>query len=70
MLIEIAGTAPADMADVAVEISSELVNTVPRPAEADQAYHAAQVLIAAAGGALESDDASFSSARTVVRLRL
>ena len=31
LLIEIVGSAPADMADTSVEISSELVNTVPAP---------------------------------------
>ncbi len=70
LMIEIVGSAPADMADTSIEISSEMVNTVPRPAEADLAYHAAQTLVAAAGGAIESDDASFSSARTVIRLRV
>jgi PAS domain S-box-containing protein len=68
--IEILGAAPADMTDSAIEISSELVNTVPRPAEADVAYQAAHTLIGCAGGCIDSDDTTFSTARTVVRLRL
>lgn len=67
--VEILGAAPADLADSAMEISSEMLRTVSRPEEADFAHGAAQALIAVAGGAIESDDASFSTARSVVRLR-
>ena len=70
VVIEILGTAPADMLDTAVDISSDMLRTVPRPAEADVVYQAAQVLIAAAGGVIESDDATFSTARSVIRLRV
>jgi PAS domain S-box-containing protein len=70
LVIEILGTAPADMVDTAVDISSDMLRTIPRPAEADLAYQAAQTLIAAAGGSIESDDATFSTARSVIRLRL
>jgi hypothetical protein len=70
VLIEILGSAPADVADNAVEISSDVLRTVPRPAEADVAFQAAQTLIASVGGVIESDDATFSTARTVVRLRI
>ena len=34
------------------------------------AYQAAQTLIASIGGSIESDDATFSTARSVVRLRV
>jgi hypothetical protein len=70
VVIEILGSAPADMVDTAVDISSDMLRTIPRPAEADVVYQAAHMLIAAAGGAIESDDATFSTARTVIRMRL
>jgi PAS domain S-box-containing protein len=68
-LIEILGNAPADLGGAAVEISSDMLKTIPRPAEADLAYAGAQALITCAGGSIEVDDATFSTARTVVRLR-
>jgi PAS domain S-box-containing protein len=67
--VEIAAAAPADLADSAMEISSDVIRSVPRPDETDLAYAAAQALLGVCGGAIESDDAGFSSARTVVRLR-
>jgi PAS domain S-box-containing protein len=70
LVIEILGTAPADMVDTVVDISSDMLHTIPRPAEADLAYQAAQMLVASAGGTIESDDTTFSTARSVVRLRL
>jgi PAS domain S-box-containing protein len=68
--LEILGTAPADLADTAVEISSDMLRAIPRPVEADATYQATQALLAAIGGAIESDDATFSTARTVIRLRM
>jgi hypothetical protein len=68
--VEILGAAPADLADTAVEISSDVLRAIPRPIEADATYQATQTLLAAIGGAIESDDATFSTARTVVRLRM
>jgi hypothetical protein len=70
VVIEILGTAPPDMVDTALDISSDMLRTVPRPAETDVVYQAAQTLVAAAGGTIESDDAAFSTARCVVRLRV
>jgi len=70
VVIEILGTAPADIVDTSVEISSDMLRTIPRPDEADVAYQAAQTLIASIGGSIESDDATFSTARSVVRLRV
>jgi hypothetical protein len=70
IVIEILGSAPADLAETAVEISSDMLRTIPRPAEADLAYQAAQTLIASVGGSIESDDATFSTARSVIRLRV
>jgi hypothetical protein len=68
--LEIVGAAPADLADNAVEISSDMLRAIPRPVEADTTYQAAQTLLVAIGGTVESDDATFSTARTVIRLRL
>ncbi|MFT3775583.1 MAG: PAS domain-containing protein [Minicystis sp.] len=68
-VVEIIADAPADLADAAMEISSDMLRTVPRPDEADHAHQAAQMLIAAAGGMIETDDATFSMARSVVRLK-
>lgn len=70
VVIDILGAAPSDMADASVEISSDMLRTIPRPDEADLAYQAAQTLIASIGGSIECDDATFSTARSVVRLRL
>ncbi len=70
LIIEILGTAPADMAETSVEISSDMLRTIPRPDEADVAYQAAQTLLASIGGSIESDDATFSTARSVIRLRV
>lgn len=67
-VLEILGSAPPDIADAAVDISSDMLRTVPRPDEADHAYTSAQALIVAAGGLIESDDATFSTARSVIRL--
>ncbi len=69
VLVEIVGTAPSDLAENAMEISSDMVRTIPRPTDVDLAYASAQTLIAAAGGAIELDDAGFTTARTTVRLR-
>jgi PAS domain S-box-containing protein len=69
LVIEIVGAAPADLADTAVEISSDMLRAIPRPAEADVAYQAAVALLGSVGGIVESDDATFSTARTVIRLR-
>jgi PAS domain S-box-containing protein len=69
VLVEIIGTAPTDLAETAMEISSDLVRTIPRPADADLAFTAAQTLIAGAGGVIEIDDAGFTTARSTVRLR-
>ena len=69
VLVEIVGTAPADLADTAIEISSDMLRTIPRPADADVAFTAGQTLIADAGGVVEIDDAGFTTARTTVRLR-
>jgi hypothetical protein len=68
IVIELLGAAPADLADTTVEISSDMLRTIPRPAEADVAYQAAQTLIASVGGSIDSDDATFSTARSVIRL--
>ncbi|APR85493.1 Hypothetical protein A7982_10842 [Minicystis rosea] len=68
-IIEIVADAPLDLAGAAMEISSDMLRTIPRPDEVDVAHNAAQTLIASAGGVIESDDASFSTARTVVRLK-
>jgi PAS domain S-box-containing protein len=68
-LVEIAAAAPAELEEAAMEISSDVVRGIARPDEGDLAYAAAQALLGACGGAIESDDAGFSSARTVVRLR-
>jgi PAS domain S-box-containing protein len=68
--LEILGAAPADLADTAVEISSDMLRAIPRPVEDDATYQATQTLLAAMGGAIESDDATFSTARTVIRLRM
>jgi PAS domain S-box-containing protein len=68
-LLEILGEAPPDLVASAMEISSDMLRTVSRPDEVDLAYQAAQSILMAAGGAIESDDATFSTARTVVRLR-
>ncbi len=68
--IEIVGIAPSDLTDGAVEISSDMLRTVPRPAEADVAHQAAHTLIAAVGGSIETDDTTFTTARSVVRLRV
>lgn len=70
VVVEIIGAAPADLAEAAMEISSEMLRTVPRPDEADLAHNAAQALIGAAGGTLESDDATFTTARSVIRFRI
>jgi hypothetical protein len=69
VLIEIVGAAPADMAEEAMEISSDVLRSIPRPAEADVAYQAAITVLASVGGSIESDDTTFSTARTVIRLR-
>lgn len=66
--IEILGAAPDDLAASMTEISSEMLRPVPRPDETKHAFAAAQALIAAVGGTIESDDATFATARTVVRL--
>ena len=70
VLIEILGAAPPDLADTSVEISSDMLRAIPRPAEADLAYQAAVTLLASVGGSVESDDATFSTARSVIRLRV
>jgi PAS domain S-box-containing protein len=70
VLLEVLGTAPADLADAAMEISSDVLRTVPRPDEADVAHSAAKALIAAVGGVIEIDDATFTAARSVVRLKV
>ena len=70
VLIEVLGAAPADLADSAMEISSDILRTVPRPDEADVAHNAAKALIAAVGGVIEIDDATFTIARSVVRLKM
>ena len=49
------------ISSTAVDISSDVLRTMPRAAEADLAYQSAQTLIAAAGGNVESDDATFST---------
>jgi PAS domain S-box-containing protein len=69
VVIEIVGTAPADLAESALEISSDMLR-IPRPTEADLAYQAAHTLIAAVGGSIETDDTTFTTARSVVRLRV
>jgi PAS domain S-box-containing protein len=68
--IEITGSAPPDLADTPLEISSDMLRAIPRPAEADLAYQAAASLILASGGSIEGDEASFTRARSVVRLRV
>jgi PAS domain S-box-containing protein len=69
-IIEVLGSAPPDVADSMQEISGDMLRTVPRPDEADIAYAATSALLAAAGGAIESDDTTFATARSVVRIRV
>ena len=69
-LIEIAATAPPDLADQVVETSSDVLRAIPRPAEADAAYQAAVTVLGTIGGSVESDDATFATARTIIRLRV
>jgi PAS domain S-box-containing protein len=70
VVLEILAHAPADLASTAGDISSDMLRTIPRPDEASLAYGAAQTLIGSAGGVIESDDATFATARSVIRLHL
>lgn len=69
LLLEIVAHAPADLADVSSEISSDGLKTIPHPADADVAFAGAQALLASANASIELDEANFSVARTVVRVR-
>lgn len=65
--IELLGAAPTDVAESPVD-ASDILRAVPRPDEADVAYVAAQIIIGAAGGTIEADEATFATAGTIVRL--
>jgi PAS domain S-box-containing protein len=67
--IEIMGSAPPEISETPTDISSDMLRTIPRPAETDLAYQAACTLVGVAGGSIESDDATFTTARSVVKLR-
>jgi hypothetical protein len=70
-LIELVATAPPDLADQSsVETSSDVLRALPRPAEADGAYQAAATVLGSVSGLIESDDATFATARTIIRLRV
>jgi len=70
VILEILASAPPDLADEAAHISSDMLLTIPRPAEANLAFSAAQALITCAGGVIESDDATFATARTMLKLHI
>ena len=69
-LVEIVGTAPTDLDLPSLDASSDVLKTVPRRADIDSTFAAAQSLLGAVGAAIESDESTLEKARTVVRLKL
>jgi PAS domain S-box-containing protein len=66
--IEVVGEPPADNGLATAEAGSGLLATIPRHAEMLAAFDAVLTLLAAIGGAMESDDVTVHAARTVIRL--
>jgi hypothetical protein len=70
LVFEIAGRAPLGEVTAACDVSSDVLGTVPRPADVNRAEEAARLVIGAAGGTLDCEEASLQMLRTVVRLPL
>ena len=49
--------------------ATDILQTIPRRADADQAFTAAKGLLAACNASIESDEVSLDEACTVIRLR-
>jgi PAS domain S-box-containing protein len=68
-LIVIAGGAHPESSLPGTDISSDILQTIPRRADADQAFNAAKSLLAACNATIESDEVTLDEACTVIRLR-
>lgn len=68
-LIVIAGGAHPESSLPGTDISSDILQTIPRRADADQAFAAARSLLAACNGSIESDEVTLDEACTVIRFR-
>jgi hypothetical protein len=68
-LIVILGGAHPESSLPGTDISSDILQTIPRRADADQAFTAAKALLAACNGTIESDEVTLDEACTVIRLR-
>jgi hypothetical protein len=68
-LIVIAGGAHPESSLPGTDISTDILQTIPRRADADQAFNAAKGLLAACNASVESDEVSLDEACTVIRLR-
>lgn len=69
ILIEILGTAAPEHDLPSIDISSDMLKTIPRRADADIAFAAVKELLDAVGVVIESDEATLDLARTTLRLR-
>lgn len=70
VILEIVAQVPPDLANDAADISSDVLRALPRAGDANLAHGAAQALVHCAHGVIESDDATFATARTVLRLHV
>jgi len=68
-LIVIAGGVHPESSLPGTDISTDIMQTIPRRADADQAFTAAKGLLAACNATIESDEVALDEACTVIRLR-
>lgn len=68
-LVVIAGGAHPESSLPGTDISTDILQNVPRRADADQAFNAAKALLLACNATIESDEVSLDEACTVIRLR-
>jgi PAS domain S-box-containing protein len=68
-LIVICGGAHPESSLPGTDISTDILQTVPRRADAEQAFNAAKSLLAACNATIETDEVTLDQASTVIRLR-
>ncbi len=67
--LELVGAAPADIEAPAMDISSDMLKTIPGRAEADVTFDAVKEMLGAVGVTIESDEAGLERTRTVLRIK-